>query len=303
MRKRDYYEVLGVRVGASLQEVRRAYRALARQCSPDVNLWDRTAAVLFKEIEEAYRVLCDPTARSLYDRYGHRAFMPSPPPGDRPEPRRGEDLHYTIDLGFEDAVRGLTTAIEVARQTACEACRGRGAQAAGTAAPCPACQGRGIGLRQAVIRVTVPGGVDTGAEIRIPGQGHAGRSGGSPGDLVVTTRVRPHPLFTRKGDNLYGEVPITIPEAVLGARIQIPTPDGPAAMIVPPGTQSGQLFRVRGKGCPHLGRDGRGDLYVAVRVVIPRNLDSGIEELLRALERLLPENPRTGLLDAVGGRA
>lgn len=301
MRKRDYYEVLRVRAGATVEEVRRAYRQLARRYSPDVNLWDRSAAGLFQEIEEAYRVLSDPTARSLYDRYGHRAFRGAPPPERQPHPRRGEDLHYTIDLGFEDAVRGLAAHIELTRQAPCEACGARGVAEASVAL-CPDCQGRGIAPRRVTITVRIPGGVDTGAQIRRPGEGHAGPFGGPPGDLVVTTRVRPHPFFTRKGDNLYCEVPVTIPEAVLGARIQVPTPDGPAAMIVPPGTQSGQLFRLRGKGCPRLGRDGRGDLYVAVRVAVPRNLDSRIEELLRALERLLPENPRAELLEGVGGR-
>lgn len=301
MRKRDYYEVLRVRTGATVEEIRRAYRQLARQYSPDVNLWDRSAAVLFQEIEEAFRVLSDPTARSLYDRYGHQAFQGPRPPERRPHPRRGEDLHYTIDLGFEDAVRGLSAEIELTRLAPCEACGGRGVAEASTA-PCPDCQGRGIAPRRATIAVRIPGGVDTGAQIRLPGEGHAGPFGGPPGDLVVTTRVRPHPFFTRKGDNLYCEVPITIPEAVLGARIQVPTPDGPATMILPPGTQSGQLFRLHGKGCPRLGRDGRGDLYVAVRVAIPRNLDSRIEELLRALERLLPENPRAELLEGVRGR-
>lgn len=336
MRKRDYYEVLGLRAEATVEEVRRAYRHLARQCSPDVNLWDRTAADLFKEIEEAYRVLRDPATRSLYDRYGHQAFQ-VPRPESRPQPRRGEDLHYTIDLGFEEAVRGFSATLEVTRREACAICRARGTRGASPAPcpecegrgerwewqgrmrtvavcptclglgtvvrdPCPACQGRGIAPRQVTIAVDIPPGVDTGSQIRVPGEGHAGPFGGPPGDLLVITRVRPHPLFTRKADNLYYEVPVTIPEAVLGARIQVPTPDGPAAMIVPPGTQSGQLFRIRGKGCPRLGRDGRGDLYVAVRVVIPRNLDSRIEELLRALERLLPDNPRKGPLEGVGTR-
>jgi len=143
--------------------------------------------------------------------------------------------------------------------------------------------------------VAIPAGVDTGAQIRVPGEGHAARAPGRRGDLLVMARVRPHPFFTRKGDNLHCEVPLTVPEAALGARIQVPTLDGPAVVTVPAGTQGGQVFRLRGKGCPRLDRDGRGDLFVTARVVIPRNADSTLESVLRALERLWPEDPRATL--------
>jgi DnaJ-class molecular chaperone len=145
------------------------------------------------------------------------------------------------------------------------------------------------------VEVAIPPGVDTGAQIRIGGQGHAVRAPGTPGDLVVITRVRAHSFFVRKGDNVHCEVPLTVPEAALGARIQVPTPDGPAVITVPAGTQSGQIFRLRGRGCPRLDRDGRGDLFVAMRVVIPRNTDTTHEEVLRALQRLCPEDPRAAL--------
>jgi DnaJ-class molecular chaperone len=151
--------------------------------------------------------------------------------------------------------------------------------------------------------VVIPPGVDTGAQVRIPEQGHAAAgSQGTRGDLIVITRVRPHPLFTRKGDHLHCEVPVTVPEAGLGARIEIPTPDGPARVTIPAGTQSGQVFRLRGRGCPRLGREGRGDLLVQVRVVIPRNPDPPLEEILQALRRLLPENPRAELWSSAGHR-
>lgn len=330
MRKRDYYDVLGALHGAPASEIRKAYRRLARLYSPDINLWDDRARGLFEEIAEAYRVLGDPSARALYDRLGHKAFEPA---RDGPEilARRGEDVQYAIELELEQALRGVGTVIEVTRFERCEACAGTGGIEASqpercrtcggrpvriaiqrdipTATrcgacqgvgwqlpkPCPACGGRGTRSQVVRIPVDIPPGVDTGAQLRLPGQGHAARAPAEPGDLVIMPRVRPHPFFTRKGDHLYCEVPITVPEAALGARVQIPTPDGPVAVTIPPGTQSGQLFRVRAKGCPRLDRDGRGDLVVAARVMIPRNTDSTIEEVLRALQRLLPENPRADL--------
>ncbi|MBI4011172.1 MAG: DnaJ domain-containing protein [Candidatus Rokubacteria bacterium] len=330
MRKRDYYDVLGVPRHATVQAIRQAYRRLARQCSPDINVWDERAGDVFAEITEAYRLLADPGARAVYDRLGHRAFEPEADAGPESEPR-GEDVHYPIEIEFEEALRGVTAVVELTRQEPCARCRGTGGAdgcratrcpdcagrplrivspgGAPTAIrctgcggagwrlpePCPECGGRGTVPGRARVLVGIPAGVDTGSQTRVRGEGHASRSPGTPGDLVVITRVRPHPLFTRKGDNLYCEVPITIPEAALGARIEVPTPDGPAVITVPAGTQSGQVFRLRGKGCPRLDRDGRGDLFVEARVTIPRNADSTLEEVLRALQRLLPEDPRAAL--------
>ncbi len=330
MKKRDYYEVLGVSRQASAPAIRQAYRRLARQYSPDVNVWDARAGGLFDEIDEAYRVLSDAGARALYDRLGHRAFERGAD-GSAGAAPRGEDLHYPIEIEFEAALRGVTTALDVSRQEPCAPCAGTGG-AGGQGAtrctacdgrplrivtrggvpvttrceacratgwelppPCPDCSGRGAVLARARVRVTIPAGVDTGAQIRIPREGHAARAPGERGDLVVITRVRPHPFFTRKGDNLYCQVPMTVPEAALGARIQIPTPEGPSIVTVPGGTQSGQIFRLRGKGCPRLDRGGRGDLLVEAQVIIPRNADSTLEVVLRALQRLLPDDPRAAL--------
>jgi DnaJ-class molecular chaperone len=146
--------------------------------------------------------------------------------------------------------------------------------------------------------VTIPAGVDTGAQVRVPGEGHAAPAPGRRGDLIVITRVQPHPFFARKGDHLHCEVPVTVPEAALGARIQVPTPDGLVTLTLPGGTQSGHTFRVRGKGCPRLDRDARGDLLVQIRVVVPRNTDPALEEVLQALKRLLPGDPRAELWGA-----
>jgi DnaJ-class molecular chaperone len=145
--------------------------------------------------------------------------------------------------------------------------------------------------------------VDTGAQLRAPGQGHAGPFGGPRGDLIVITRVAEHPFFLRKGDNVHCELPVTLGEAVLGARIRVPTLDGETALVLPPGTQSGQVFRLRGKGMRRLHGEGTGDLYVTVRVGIPRGLDARTQGIFRELERLLPELPRAGCERFRGGAA
>jgi DnaJ-class molecular chaperone len=143
--------------------------------------------------------------------------------------------------------------------------------------------------------------VDSGTEIRVPGQGSAGPFGGPRGDLIISTRVRPHPFFTRQGEGVSCEVPITVWEALRGARIRVPTPSGEAVLIVPPGTAAGQTFRLRGQGLPRLAGGGPGDLYVTVRVEIPRGLDTRTDELVRELERLLPIAPRAELARYTGG--
>ena len=339
MRKRDYYEVLGVSRAAPALEIRRAYRRLARRYSPDVNLWDVRAEGLFEEIQEAYRVVGDPAARSYYDRLGHQAFQAARDATAGGPGVRGDDIHYGMELDLEEALKGVRAEIEVTRLEPCEACQASGGAGSQTASPCPACRGRpvrvtlrrdrpvaarctacggtgwrlpppcpecgGRGTRSRACRleVAIPPGMDTGAQVRVLGEGHAAPAPGRRGDLIVITRVRPHALFNRKGDHLHCEVPLTVPEAALGARIQIPTPDGPVLVTVPAGTQTGQTLRVRGKGCPRRDRDGRGDLLVEVRVVIPRNTDPALEEVLRALKRLLPEDPRAGIWRAPDPRA
>jgi molecular chaperone DnaJ len=287
--RRDYYAVLGVSASAGHREIRQAYRRLARQYSPDVNFWDQTATRLFEEIAEAYRVLGEPDARSLYDRFGHRVFRRDAGEAQGP---RGDDVYVPVELSFADAARGVGLALTVERSRACPECAGAG---------CPACRGRGLRPEVAAVRVVIPAGVDTGAQIRMPGEGHEGPAAGPRGDLIIITRVREHHFFTRKGDNLCCELPITLAEAVLGVRIRVPTLDGEAALVVPPGTQGEQVFRLRGKGLRRLHGDGSGDLYVTVGVTIPQGLDARTQELFRELERLLPETPRAGYERFRGG--
>ena len=365
MAKRDYYEVLGLKKGASEQEIKRAYRKLARKCHPDVNPGDKTAESRFKDLSEAYEVLSNSEKRQQYDQFGHDGYARAsggPQPGagfggfdfsqanfgsggvtdlgdilsdlfggrggaEAEGPDKGEDLHYTLDINFEDAVRGVSTEVSLQKHAPCRICHGSGAKPGSRlercpdcggsgrrssrgfrrlAEPCPrchgngkisaeacqACGGRGVTFGTERIAVKIPAGVDTGSRIRLQGMGEPGRNGGPPGDLYIVTRVRPHPVLERKGDNLHLEVPITITEAALGARIEVPTVDGTTTMRIPPETSSGQVFRLRGKGVPHLKGGGQGDQFVTVKVVAPKNLDTRSQELLREFARLNPSDPR-----------
>lgn len=293
--RRDYYAVLGITATAAPREVRQAYRRLARQYSPDVNFWDERARSLFEEIAEAYRVLGDPAARDMYDRYG-AAGGTALPAG-----RRGDDVHVVADLSFADAARGVTRTLAVARFSPCERCGARGRDAGGSA--CDACGGRGVVRATDRVTIVVPPGADTGVQFRITGEGSAGPFGGPRGDLIVSTRVAEHPLFTRRGDSVHCDIPVSVWEALRGARVRIPTPLGEAAVAIPPGTTDGTTFRIRGHGLPSLTRDGLGDLHVTVRVVMPQGLDARTDELVRALERLAPLEPRVGLERFHGGAA
>jgi molecular chaperone DnaJ len=365
MATRDFYNVLGVPRTASEQEIKRAYRKQARKYHPDVNPGNKSAEAKFKEISGAYEVLSDPEKRRRYDQFGHDAFAASakgPQPGSgsggfdfrgfdlesggisdlgdlfsdffgqrehaRPSgPGKGEDLHYSLDINFEDAIRGLSTEIGLQKHSRCDRCSGSGARPGspldtcpdcsgsgrlrsrgilrtGQACPrcggngkisresCPACGGRGVTFGTERIAAKIPPGVDTGSRVRLQGIGEPGRNGGPPGDLYIITRVRPHSVLERKGDNLYVEVPITITEAALGTRIEVPTIDGTTTMRIPPETSSGQVFRLRGKGVPHLKGGGQGDQFVTVKIVAPRNLDTRSQDLLREFARLNPGDPR-----------
>ena len=290
---RDYYAVLGIAATAAPREIRQAYRRLARQYSPDVNFWDVTARTLFDEIAEAYRVLSDPDARVLYDRFGGRH--------DAVEAgRRGEDVHVAIELGFGDIVRGVTLDMPVPRFSPCTVCKAGGRDADG---PCAVCAGRGVRRAVEGVRIGIPAGVDSGTQVRIPEEGSAAPFGGPRGDLIVSTRVREHPFFVRKGDNVHCEIPITVWEALRGARVHVPTPQGEAVLVVPSGTAAGSVFRLRGQGVPRLAGDAPGDLFVTIRVDMPAGIDARTDELVRELERMMPATPRQELGQYRGGAA
>jgi molecular chaperone DnaJ len=249
------------------------------------------------------------------------------------QPQRGSDLEYQVDITFGEAVRGVVKKLSFARLDTCSECRGSGAIGASSAQPCPSCGGhgqisKGVGsmrfnvpcsrcggsgrlrnicracsgegrLRRAdVLEVRLPAGVQTGSRVRVPGRGEAGLMGGPPGDLYIISNVQPHPFFERRGDDLYCTVPITVTEAAMGAKIEVPTIDGRALLRIPPGTDSGQKFRLREKGVRSARAAGRrGDLYVEVQVVVPRPVDERVRELLRKLSEFSQEDPRDGLFD------
>jgi molecular chaperone DnaJ len=351
----DFYVILGLERGATLADVKRAYKRLARRFHPDINPGDRKAAAQFRQIAEAYETLSDPDRRRRYDAAGGAAqnregpsfgfegfdFTVSvhgpdaPTFGDlfadvlhqrearRPtdDAERGVDLHQTITISFDEAMRGVHRAVTVTRQEHCRTCRGQGGlnvaetrcghcQGGGVMKTvrghmvfsrpcafcggsgfqrqerCPTCFGQRVEMRTESLTVNIPPGLADGARIRVPGKGHVGHNGGGTGDLYITVHVQPHPLFRREGDDVHLTVPIAVHEAALGAKIEVPTLDGPARLRIPPGTQSGQRFRLRERGVPSP-RDGRrGDVVVEVRLTLPKMLDERSKELLREFGRL-----------------
>ena len=344
----DFYILLGIDRAASLDEVKRAYRRLARQFHPDVNPGDGVAAGRFREIAQAYEILSDPARRRRYDVNGlelpdsgaqttgfegfdfsaaahavrqstfgdlfAEVFGADQARGSGPE--RGADLHAMLSMSFAQAMAGGEHRLALMRQESCAHCAGTG-QASIAAARCPVCEGDGVvrsarghmvftrpcgrcggsgllsqqgcqacgGLghvgRSDAIAVPVPAGVADGVRLRVASRGNAGRGGGPPGDVYVTVRVEEHPLFRREGDDLHLIVPVAVHEAALGARVEIPVLDGTARLRVPPGTQTGQRIRLRGRGAPSPRDGGRGDLVAEVRVTLPRALDERSKELLR----------------------
>src|SRR5712664_2545730 len=200
--RRDYYAVLGIVATAPPREIRQAYQRLARQYSPDVNFWEAAALTLFEEIAEAYRVLSDPQARALYDRFGPGLSAEGVAAG-----RRGDDVHVTVEIDFADVARGATLRLRVPRFSPCDDC---GASGRHDSRGCPACQARGVRRTVDAVTVAVPPGVDSGTQVRVPGEGSAGPFGGARGDLIVSTRVREHSFFTRTGDGVHCEIPIGV---------------------------------------------------------------------------------------------
>jgi molecular chaperone DnaJ len=362
--EKDYYKILGVDRKATLSEIKKAYRKLARKYHPDLNPGDKTAEAKFKEIQEAYSVLSDPRKKGQYDQFGFVGDVPHGGPRYQtytsgfegfdfsnfgtssfsdffenifgttaqqkayPRAERGEDLHYTMRVGFMDAVNGVKTRIKLTRMVTCPTCGGTGYMQKSGQQVCPACGGSGRstiqrgamrfsgtcpscggtgripgqectmcygqGLIQKIelISVRIPAGVNTGSKVRIPGKGNAGRGAGPSGDLFITIEADTHPLFKREGSNIYVKIPITVPEATLGAKIEVPTLFGQTTIKVPPGTRSGQKFRIKAKGVPLPGKKVKGDQFVEVTIVPPPFNDERTRELMRELEKISPQNPR-----------
>lgn len=349
--KRDYYEVLGVNKGASDDEIKKAYRKLAKQYHPDLNKDNPDAEAKFKEAAEAYEVLSDSEKRSRYDQFGHAGVDPNAGYGGggygggfggfdmgdifesffgggfgggsrqrRNGPVRGSDIQQAVELTFEEAAFGCKRKINIIRNENCEECGGSGAkkgtspetcskcngtgqmrsvqntpfgQFASTTTcnacggrgskitdPCPKCNGGGHIRKSRELEVNIPAGIDHGQTVSVRGQGEAGSRGGTAGDLLITVYIKKNNVFTRDGNNVYVDVPITFVQATLGCEIEIPTIDGKVTQRIPEGTQHGTKFRLKDKGIPSIRNGARGDQYVRIIVEIPKNLSSRQREIL-----------------------
>jgi molecular chaperone DnaJ len=348
---KDLYGTLGVAKGASQDEIKKAYRKLARKHHPDANPGDADAEERFKEVQHAYDVLSDTEKRKQYDRFGGENGARPGPGGfnfntegfdftdlgdlgdifgglfggrgrqQQQRGQRGSDLEVEVRLSFEDSLKGVETTIPVQLETACRDCGGSGAKPGTAPTICPECQGRGVvsqsqglfALSQPCTRcrgngtviedpcprchgsgrerrtkrytVKIPAGVKDGSRIRLRGKGEAGYGGAEAGDLYVVTRVAPSKLYTRRGDDLVVEVSVPFSDAALGAKAEVPTPDGPVTVKVKAGTVDGTMLRVKGKGAPRLKGSGRGDLLARVKLTVPKKLSKKQRELLEELQK------------------
>lgn len=321
MAQRDYYEILDVPRDATADQVKKAYRTLARKYHPDVNPGDKAAEAKFKEAQSAYDVLSDPESRKRYDTFGHAGVQGAGAAGPRAGaaewsasqagpgfenvdfrqffgggaeeaepgggifddllgrfgagrggrrsgPRRGADLEAALAIPFATAVLGGPTSVDFARED---------------------------GSREA-LEIRIPPGTETGAKLRLKGRGAPGEKDAPHGDLTIAVTVSPHPHFRREGDNLLIDLPIAIDEAVIGAKVDVPTLSGSTvSLAIPAGTSSGQKLRVRGKGVPARGDRPEGDLFVSIKVMVPRSADEESRRLIREFAERNPLRPREGL--------
>ena len=401
--KKDYYETLGVSRSADADEIRKAYRKLARKFHPDLNPGDKAAEERFKKVQEAYDILSDDNKKKVYDQFGFYSdnippngghtstgspggpnfegfdfaeFLrqqqgqqrpagggAGPMPGfddDRGggaggfrdifsqffggrggaaggrqavHPERGADLEYGLNVDFWQSIRGTQVRLSISRQETCESCHGTGSQGNSVAVcpecdgsgtvtqmagamkfnltcnrcggtgrlknACPACRGEGRTSRPDSVEVRIPQGVASGSRLRVAGKGNAGTGGGAAGDLYITIRVEEHPFFKRDGDNIVIQIPLTVSEAGLGAKIEVPTIDGRALLKIPQGTQSGQKFRLREKGVFNGRKNSRGDEIVEVFLKAPDVHDEKTRELLRELAQIQTDDVRSDIWSKV----
>lgn len=362
----DYYELLGVTRAATDDEIKKAYRALARRLHPDATGGDAEAEARFKEISVAYETLRDPERRRRYDTFGPEGEGPGPGfvgdifeaffggdlfggrrqggrrQGGRRQAERGADAEVVVDLEFADAAMGTTVAVdadlavgcgrcggegcepgttrsqcracgglgevrrvrrsmlgEVMTAQPCGACRGQGSE---ILEPCTECRGAGLVLTSEAIELEIPAGIADGQRLRLQGRGHAAPHGGAPGDLYVGVRVKPHPVLERRGDDLVQELHVSMTQATLGATASVESLEGPEELEIPPGTQPGRVFKLRGRGVPSLQTGRRGDLLVETVVVIPDRLSREEAELLRQFAQLRGEEQDPGRQDGIFSR-
>jgi molecular chaperone DnaJ len=395
--KNDYYERLGVSRSADSEEIRKAYRKLARKYHPDLNPGDKAAEDRFKKVQEAYDILSDENKRKVYDQYGFYSDNIPPNGGGFPggagggtsggpnfggfdfseymrrqqqangapgagtstgddasgfgfrnifdsffrgggkqaasQPERGADLEYGLHVGFWQAIRGTQVKLTISRQETCETCHGTGSsgnqvavcpecdgtgtvtQMAGAMKfnlacercggtgrlknACPTCRGEGRVSKPDTVEVRIPAGVGSGTRLRVAGKGNAGIDGGQAGDLYITIRVDEHPFFKRDGDNIEIKLPLTVAEAGLGAKIEVPTIDGRALLKIPQGTQNGQKFRLREKGVLNARKSTRGDEIVEVSIQTPDVQNERTRELLRELAQVQTQDVRADVWSKV----
>lgn len=301
MPEQDLYAALGVAKTASQDEIRKAYRKLARKHHPDVNPNDAKAAERFKEVSYANDILSDEKKRALYDEFGTKGLEAGFDAdqaraykhwqeGARRSPSSQE---FTSDIDLEDLLGGLGGFGErfgFGRRRPRGPQKGADAQGDATVDFLDVVRGGKVTLQfqgKGTLHVTIPPGADDGTKIRLAGQGAASPNGGPAGDLYLTLRVRPHPFFTRNGADVHVELPVTIPELVRGGSIQVPTPDGVASVKVPAGSSNGRKLRLRGKGATRRGSKERGDLYVTLSAVLPKDADpKALDEIADAMEPL-----------------
>ena len=373
---RDYYEILGVGRGADKNEVKQAFRRLAREYHPDVSKHD-DAEMRFKEINEAYEVLSDDDKRARYDRFGHAgvqgnggfsgaggvgfggfeeifeeffsSFGGTRSGRRRAGPRPGADRRVNVSVTFEESVFGVEKEVQFERLENCEACSGTGAEPGTTpvrctqcngtgevrqvqqtflgpmvqvgacsrcngrgetiSSPCGTCRGSGRVRKQAVLSVQIPAGVREGLQIQIRGEGDAGETGAPAGNLFVVVQVQEHEYFKRKDNDIILDITLNVAQAALGDKVIVPTVDGDVELVIPPGTQTGRVFRMRGKGVPRLRSDGsnsgRGDQLVYVQVEIPTRLTDEQRALFEQLAQTLgsgdlqPQRNGRGFFDRV----
>ena len=356
---KDYYKTLGVNKDTSQDEIKKAFRKLARKYHPDLNPGDKASEPKFKEINEAYSVLGDAKKRAEYDQFGSSPFgaggqgfegfrsygadqnfdfggfgdifsdVFGARTGREAAHVKGPDMAMGIELTMEEAFPGVTKQISFNREAPCKTCNGSGAESFQTcdackgtgslqtskgffkmAQPCTtcggtgrkvtkfcgSCAGRGKIVQAETVEVKIPAGVDTGSRVRLKGLGGAGIGSGAAGDLFIDITVRRHPIFKRKGDDIYLDLPVTFAEAALGAKIEVPTIDGRTSMTLPPGIQGGQRLKLKGKGFPSPKTGAMGNQYVDIKIVVPKDLDQKAKEMIKDIEGLYKEDPRRRLL-------
>ncbi|MFH2020522.1 MAG: molecular chaperone DnaJ [archaeon] len=372
---KDYYKILGVEKNATKEEIKKAYKQLAKKFHPDVNK-ESDATEKFKEINEAAEVLADNSKRSQYDQFGDADAFKQASGFQGFDPRdfgfsnmgdvggdfgdifdmffgrgfssggrksyRGSDLRFDLTIGLDDVASGIEKTVIIPRLESCNVCKGSGANSSSDIGscshcggsgrvtstrrtpfgmfqttttcnncggegkviknPCASCRGKGRVQTQAKIKINIPAGVEDGMRLRVSGEGEAGPKGGQSGDLYVVIHVKEHDVFVRDNDDLYIEVPVSFTQVTLGDVIEVPTIEGRAKLKIPSGTQSHTIFRIKGKGIPHLESSGTGDQKVRVMVQTPDKLSKKQQEILKEFQKESGENPSSNFLKKVFDR-